>query len=228
MHAKQASVREYNFPDSELKGIADSILSSAQRDGAELALRGVTAEKINMLQAMSSSLADIPTDEELAADISQVVAQKEVILENLRVLVRSVRTMAQNSYTANSPYYRCFHFEGMDDMRDEQLYFLGKRVMLEALDQLDVLSAEGLTTAMLDQVEQTLEGILVIVRAREVAEKARLIQTQLRIDAGNALYRDIIRLCNTARDIWASTNEAKYNDYIIYNTAGSHKPATKG
>ena len=26
---------------------------------------------------------------------------------------------------------------------------------------------------------------------------------------------------NTGKNIWASTNEAKYNDYVLYNTPGS-------
>jgi hypothetical protein len=35
---------------------------------------------------------------------------------------------------------------------------------------------------------------------------------------GNVLYAELVKLCNTGKDIFYSLNEAKYNDYVIYNT----------
>lgn len=44
---------------------------------------------------------------------------------------------------------------------------------------------------------------------------------------GNALYKAIVKICNTGKDIWYETNESKYNDYVIYNTP-SGKPEPTG
>jgi hypothetical protein len=51
------------------------------------------------------------------------------------------------------------------------------------------------------------------------AENTRDLATQDRIKAGNALYKEIVKLCNIGKDLYAKTDEAKYNDYVLYNNA---------
>lgn len=54
-----------------------------------------------------------------------------------------------------------------------------------------------------------------------------------RITIGNDLYSDLVKLADTGKHIWEDTNEAKYNDYVIYQTVdnmqtvnGTVAPAT--
>jgi hypothetical protein len=42
---------------------------------------------------------------------------------------------------------------------------------------------------------------------------------------GNALYGKITEFFGFGKDYWASRDESKYNDYIIYNTPTGQKPA---
>ena len=46
----------------------------------------------------------------------------------------------------------------------------------------------------------------------------REIGTMLRIKTANEIYGEISRVCDTGKGIWKEVNEAKYNDYIIYDT----------
>ena len=66
------------------------------------------------------------------------------------------------------------------------------------------------------------------MEAKTIAEGARDIQTQIRIRAGNALYREIVRLCTTGKDIFISTDEALYNDYVLYPSSGNSKNSNSG
>jgi len=225
MSKKQTIIRDYNFSDAELKNVSDSVLSSVQRDKAQFALRGVTDEKLAQAQTMVNNFANMPTDVEFIGAVASATLNKDTIAENLRVKLRSVRTMAQNVHSARSPLYRSFGFEGMDKMSDDQLYLHGKRVIREATAQLSQLTPEGLTAAMLTTIQTLLANFEDGIQAKQQAEKTRDIQTQLRLDAGNALYREISRLCNTGKDIWASVNEAFYNDYVIYTAPSGAKPA---
>lgn len=227
MGTKQLVVREYNFSDAELKKNADSIIGNVQRDAEQFAVRGVSDEKIAQVQAKVVGFGDIPTDVELLGAVSAATLNKDTVAENVRVNVRSVRTMAQNCHGAKSPLYRSFGFEGMDTLSDGQLYFLGKRVLREATAQMGTLAAEGLTDAVLGQLQISITDLDNCIQAKQLADKERDVQTQIRINAGNALYREIVRFCNTGKDIWASTDPARYNDYLIYSSP-SAAPANAG
>ena len=225
MARKQSTSREYKFSDPELKNASDNIISSVQRDRDQFILRGITDQKVAQVQAMIAGFADMPTDVELMGTMAAATLTKDNLAEAIRVKTRSVRTMAQNVHGVKSPLYRSFGFEGMDKMTDDQLYLQGKRTLREATAQMAQLSAEGLTAAMLNALQTLLADFENAIHEKQEAEKNRDIQTQLRVDAGNALYREIIRFANTGKDIWASTNEAMYNDYIIYTSpATSTKP----
>ena len=225
MSKKQSIGREYNFSDAELKNVSDNVLNSVQRDKVQFALRGVTDEKLAQVRAMVNSFADMPTDVESIGAVASATLNKDTIAENLRIKLRSVRTMAQNVHGEKSPLYRCFGFEGMDKMSDDQLYLHTKRVIREATTQLSQLTPEGLTAAMITAITSLLNNFENSIHAKQEAEKTRDIQTLLRLNTGNALYREIMRFCNTGKDIWASTNEAYYNDYVIYTTPSGNKPA---
>jgi hypothetical protein len=226
MTLKQTPVREYNFSDAELKGISDGVLSAVQRDKAELAVRGITTEKINLVQAKINAFADMPSDVELVGDVSGDTGDKEKIAEVLRVQIRSVRSMAQNVFEKNPASFRSFGFDGMSMMTDEKLYFLGKRVLRKAKEFQADLSAEGLTEAMLEDIGVAISDLEKALIAIDRTGNSREIQTQARVNAGNDLYHDITKICTTAKDIWASRDEARYNDYVIHGTSAAGKPAT--
>jgi len=225
MSKKQIIARDYNFSDADLKNVSDNVLNSVQRDKVQFALRGVTDEKLAQVQTLVNNFANIPTDVESLNAVASATLNKDTIAENLRVKLRSVRTMAQNVHGTQSPLYRSFGFEGMVGMSDNQLFLHGKRVIREATAQLSQLTPEGLTAAMITAIQTLLTNFENAMHTKQQAEKSRDIQTQLRIDAGNALYNAITRLCNTGKDIWASVNEAYYNVYVIYTAPSGAKPA---
>ncbi|MEI6061754.1 MAG: carboxypeptidase-like regulatory domain-containing protein [Bacteroidota bacterium] len=225
MSKKQSPGREYNFPDTDLKKTADRIIGCIQRDRDQFSERGFTDAKLLQVKGMVNDFADIPSDVELLGALSKATQKKDVSAENARIQMRSVRTMAHNAFGVKSPSYRSFGFENMDSMSDEQLFFHGKRVIREATAQLQELASEGLTGSRLEQLQATLNVFEKDIQDKEAAEKQRDARTQERVNAGNALFREISRLGNTGKDIWASTDEARYNDYVIYNTAS---PSPKG
>jgi hypothetical protein len=89
---------------------------------------------------------------------------------------------------------------------------------------MNTLADEGLTEAKLQAIDQTIERLLLAIDARQQAEKARDLQTEQRLEAGNTLHREIVRLSNMDKDLFVTTDEARYNDYVIYNTPAVKKP----
>ena len=57
-----------------------------------------------------------------------------------------------------------------------------------------------------------------------IYEKLRDITTEKRIKALNALYKMVAKYTGIGKDIFYETNEAKYNDYVIYDSPGEITP----
>lgn len=224
MRNKQTQVREYKIPDAEFYFQARNFIGSAERDQEQFAGRGYPPARIEALNTLCTEFMAIRSDDEMLGAIMVATDQKDKVAEELRVHLRSIRSMAGNALGPHSARYRAFGMEKMDGLRDELLYFLGRKVMREATANMEALADEGLTEAKLQAIAQTMERLLLAIDARQQAEKARDLQTEQRLEAGNTLYREIVRLCNTGKDLFISTDEARYNDYVIYNTPTVKKP----
>ncbi|MEO5572388.1 MAG: hypothetical protein ABIT08_07495 [Bacteroidia bacterium] len=222
---KQPATRNYKFSDGFLKQKCDDVATSVTRDQTEFTPRGITAANVTAFETQSNNFGDIPTDEELQGAVSAATETKDDSAEQVRVAIRTVRTMAENKWGESSARYRTYDFKEMSRLPDEDLVRLGKRVIRVGTNQLPDLVSEGLTAAFL-----TALGLLVTDFDKDIdkqndAEEDRDIATEDRIEAGNDLYKVLVRICNTGKDIWESRDEAKYNDYVIYDTpSGGPEP----
>ena len=87
-----------------------------------------------------------------------------------------------------------------------------------ATDHLGELATEGLSQDLIDQI--TTEGGA-LDNALDALAKGisdRDIATESRIETLNTLYNLLSKYAGIGQDIFYETNEAKYNDYVIYNT----------
>lgn len=218
MGKKKMVMRDYLFSDGVLKQKADDVAGSIQRDITQFTTRGVTATTVTALQILVTTFDNIQTDEELQGALSVATDAKDALADALQTAVGVVRTMAENKWGTSHALYRSFGFEGMNAMSDEQLYRLGKRVIRVANAQLTQLASEGLTAAVISNLTTITNNFDTSIDVKEDAVKNRDIKTQDRIEKGNALYKEMVRLCNTGKSIYFTTDEAKYNDYVIYNT----------
>lgn len=214
---KGNSIRDYRFSDATLKQECDSKAKSITRDILKFNARGVTAATVTAFSTLSTNFGNLPTDEELKADVSQATLDKDTAAENQKIAIRSIRTMAANKYGEGSPKYKKFGFKDMGTLNDNDLHRLGKRVVRVAPGSLSDLNLEGLNAALI----ASLNGLVTIfdnaIDAKDDAVNNRDIKTQERIDSGNVLYKELVRLCNIGKDLFASTDAARYNDYIIYD-----------
>ena len=218
MAKKKVSVRDYQFSDGVLKQKADDVVGSLQRDLTAFSTRGVTATTVTGLQTLITTFDSTQTDEELQGALSVATDAKNVLADSLRSAIAVVRSMAENKFGVESALFRSFAFDGMSDLSDEQLYRLGKRVIRVATAQPTQLASEGLTAAVITNLTTVTTNFDTSIDVQQDAVKNRDIKTQDRVEKGNAVYKEITRLCNTGKSIFVNTDEAKYNDYVIYNS----------
>ena len=52
----------------------------------------------------------------------------------------------------------------------------------------------------------------------------RDVMQEDRVEHANSIYAKLVSFTNTGRNIWSTSNVAKYNDYVIYNTTDGEVP----
>ncbi len=224
MKVKKVIARDYNFSDATLKQKADIIALCVLRDIILFATRGITNTVVLAFKAMVEAFDNIPTDDELQGDASIATENKEKSGELLKSIIRTIRTMAENKWGTMSSHYKAFNFDGIDTLSDDQLHRMAKRVVRVATKQLSDLASEGLTIDIINDLKSADTKFDDDIDVHAEAVRQREIVKIERIEKGNEVYKEMSKLCNTGKDLFASTNEAKYNDYIIYDTPTGNAP----
>lgn len=80
------------------------------------------------------------------------------------------------------------------------------------------LTADGLTAAMLTALITLANQLETLIIDQKIKIADRDIIQEDRVEAGNASYTSLVNFTNAGRNIWETSDVAKYNDYLIYNT----------
>ncbi|MEO0687434.1 MAG: hypothetical protein AAFY76_20885, partial [Cyanobacteria bacterium J06649_11] len=110
---------------------------------------------------------------------------------------------------------------------DAQLLFCGRRVIRVARAQLDFLAETGLNENVLKKVADACRVFETAMNVQHDKIAERDINVESRVDLGNILYDEFIRVCEIGKDIWAETDKAKYDNYTIYESNNEQKKMKK-
>jgi hypothetical protein len=212
---KKEFVRLYNFSDADFKQVVDNIIKSARRDITAFETRGIDTITLDDLQIENDNFSDLETDEELTGSIAEATENKDTLRSNLEGTLTTIRSMAKAQWGIMDARYRSYSFGQISVKPDNILWRTAKRALRIATQQLSSLAAQGLTPTMLNNLQTLITNFDNAIDAKEDAENDREVATQTRIIAGNEIYKKLMRISNVGKDIWYSTNEAKYNDYLI-------------
>ncbi len=210
--------RSYNFSDAKLVQIVDAKIISATRDLTDLTPRGVTAARLEALETANEAFKILPTDEWWEGQVSLAVEARNTSRNLLESKLGNVRTMVQNKYGDKSVKYGTYKFEGMLALEDAKLVSRARGIFKQAtLDAADLL-AEGCTPAFLTALDDLIKDFDNKQDLVRQTESDRHNAVEERVKAGNAIYTEVDKICNTGKDVYRETDPAKYDDYIIYNT----------
>ena len=221
---KKEVVRDYNFSDGRLVTIVNEKIAYIRRDEAQFDSYGIKADMVDALERQTNEFSDTATDVELVADQTEVTAAKDVIVANLQVAIRGVMSRVVLKYPVESAKYRKFGTEALSKQSDAELLVIAARVFRVGTEMLPELEEHGLTARMLDDVNGfrgELQQELIDMKLK-IAD--RDIEQESRVEAGNAIYATLIKYTNTGQSIWETSNVAKYNDYVVYNTPTGDAP----
>jgi hypothetical protein len=139
----------------------------------------------------------------------------------LKTGVRGVMARVVTVFKEGSAKYEAFGVKGMDAMTDPELLKCGRRVARVATEYLVDLAGTGLTALIITDLTTKCQKFEDALAKQEKAIADRDIATEDRIEMGNALYEKMMNYCGFGQTIWVETDEAKYNDYVIYTSSGN-------
>ena len=225
---KEEPKTEFKFSYGALAQLGDKADDLITRDSAELLAYGVDATYQSDLAAKTQAVKDQPTDEELQGVAGQATENKSAASETLKVGIRSLMVRVKQVFPTGSATYNRFGTSGLDDMSDNDLVRCGRRVSRMATQYLTELTPKGVDAAMITGLDDLTTDLDDAIDEQDTAIRARNTATQERVEQANDLYANIVELFDFGKDYWYTRNEAKYNDYIIYNVpgGGATPPAT--
>ena len=215
---KDASVRQFSFSDGTLKQYADQAILFATRDSTEFAARGYNAARLAAIQQQSDDFGAVTSDEEMLALQMLRTEAKDQKRDVLEEQLRTVFAMATNHFGLKSVHLRRFGDANLTKQTDNDLIRTARICIKTATEYLPDLASEGLTAALLTAATAQTQDLDTALDAQQLAISDREIAKEARIEAANALYSEFAKIANTGKSIFRTLNEAKYNDYIIYDS----------
>lgn len=210
--------RDFTMSDAVLKQKADELIALIDRDIAEFTDRGYNAAKKAELTTARNTVDDFPKDEQLEAIKMNLTEEKDAARNALEKTMRSIFNMAENVFGLYSAKYKEFGNAGISQQSDAEIVRVAKIMSLTAEKYLTELSDEGLTSEKIATLIAQRNALDVAIDAQAQGVSDRDVAAEGRIEALNKLYQLLTKYAGIGKDIFYETNEAKYNDYIIYDT----------
>ncbi len=224
---KQSSNRQYNFPDADLYIQCMEKIKFAHRDIKHFEQYSYSKSRLSGFLNQCNKFRALPDDDELLGDQMVLTEKKKEASEKLKAAIRSIMTRVEMKYNNRTGRYRKFGTSKMGDMSDAQLLFCGRRVIRVARAQMDFLTDVGLSDKNIQRVADSAQAFENALNFQQDKVSDRDIAVEQRVDLGNKLYNEYVVLCNIGKDIWAETDFAKYENYVIYESNNDQKKARK-
>lgn len=221
---KPSVVRSYNFSDATLVSKAKEKIAFMRRDAASFTPFGITAALVTSLETAVNVFSNTITDVEAVSDQTGVTVAKDAKADQLKVAIRAVMSRAERKYTVGSAKYRKFGTQALSQQSDSELVTISKRVVRVGTLLLAELAPNGLTAAMLTAITKLCNEFEVLMIDLQLKIADRDITQEDRVEAGNIIYKTLMSYTTTGLSIWETSDVAKYNDYVIYNTVTGETP----
>lgn len=219
--------RRYNFSDADLIQAATQQLRLIARDAVEFAEYNFGTAKQAEYEAALSVFSNFPADTILEANKMVFTERKNETRKKLESSIRDVQFIAKLAFQNKPAYIKPFGNAYLTKQTDNELIGTYRNVQKSIDKYQQQLADFGLSAIKISLLEQSYLDFQNAFSEMDDAIKERDISTNDRIEAANKLYNLYSIYAQLGQHIWAEKNEAKYNDYIIYDTPSSNNTDTE-
>lgn len=224
---KQHSHRIWNSPDAQLYIDCVATLRNVHRDLEFFQQYNVGVEKLKAFKAMIDQFHALPDDDEMVGDQMIVTEKKNLAADKLRSAIRSLMTRVAMKFHDKTGRYRKFGTSKLGDMSDAQLLFCGRRVARVARQQIDFLADTGINENVIQRVLDACTEFENAINIQQDRWHDRDIAVERRMEQGNKIFQEMMKLNEIGKDIWATRDRVKYEQYCTYESNAEQKRARK-
>lgn len=221
---KNEVTRSYSMSDGDMIQLAGQTHTLVVRDNALFVSYSYDATAIGKYKQQIDAFANFPTDTELLGDQEDATNAKTILRDKVLNNLRNMRERVKIVFEDGSGRYNKFGFAGISNSTDSDLLQTALRAVRCGHQYQTALNPVGVTVQYLDDLQLANTAFQDSLLAQATAISDRDIATEDRREMGNLLYAQTIRLADIGKIIWSNLDEAKYNDYVVYDSS-SAKPA---
>ncbi len=214
----------FNMSQAELLLMATTKLGYMRRDAADFTTRGVDATRLNGLQTLTNTFADMPTEEEMVQSAAVRTQAKATAHTQLLSAMQALMGKVSLKNNDRTPAYKAFGTSGLNGASEAELYTGIRQAVRVGRRTLAEYTAQGVTAQELDQLNARNEAFLDALHDQQDAENESLTTTQVRLKAANALYEELSYLCEVGKTLYVQTDVTKHDQYVIYDRAPATAP----
>ncbi len=152
--------------------------------------------------------------------LTDATATKNTIAAELKTILRGITERARIAFGIGSSKYSLFHTKDLSKLPDSELLLFSRVVKRSADTYHTELLPVGLTAAMITALDAKNTDFEIAVNSQRTAIAMRDAATNNRSEKALELYNLMTSYCETGKVIWYETNEACYNDYVIFGANG--------
>ena len=224
---KKEAIRKFNFSDAELITKGKEKIAFIRRDATKFRDYGISAGDVDELENNIDRFSENITDVEAVNDQAEITLLKTTKAEEVRVAIREIMKRVELKYGVTSAKYRKFGTDTLSKQTDADLLITGKRVVRVAHLFAADLEEKGLTPAMLTELTALCDAFEDLIIDMRIKVGDRDVMQESRVETANAIYATLVSYATTGQSIWTTTNVAKYNDYLLYNTTAGERLTTE-
>jgi hypothetical protein len=209
---------KFNFSLGKLSQLADENLDLIDRDIVEFTDKGFTPARRDEYVDAINKHKNFPTDQQMEGAKKTTTADKDAARSVVETHMRGILFAAKIVFKENTGTFREFGETNLTDQTDSDLSRLANAMVEVATTYQPQLAVEGITLAKITELDTVQITFDRAIDLQKKAIHARDNSTENRAKTANALYDLLVKYADTGKLIWSDVSEAKYNDYIIYNT----------
>ncbi len=198
-----------------------------ERDLTEFEKYGVNQSFIDEFRAVTNQLEHGGFDNEYLGDQMFQTEAKNLLAEEIRSDLKKVMLKLKTHFGTQSVLYLQFYNKDISKFTNAELgsqFRMSIDIMRKHVSSIGVC---GITNDVLDLYEQKRESFSEVIYSQNLAKYIRDIYTQKRMLTANQLYDLLSKYSYLGRNMW-NKDEARSNDYIVYNHKRKSKPDSSG
>lgn len=213
---KKRLQRNYSMSDIKLLAVAVNLRLALERSLEELSIFGLTAEKIQDFKSLINDFNYFDADLIITSDIMIATNVKKARFFELKEQIRKMALRFQLKWGAKSSQANNLGITGMNNLIDDSLIMLAKRVLEQLNLHFEELATDGLTQEMIDNYENLINLAETALNNQKNQINLRNEKTIERIQKGNELYNLVTKYSEMGKKFYANISSSKYKAFVIY------------